>query len=196
MHPKNQFSGRILYFLRDLQSAAQRVLMATRTQSMPAVSREDLLHQAAGLVPKLRARASETERLRQIVPETVADLKHSALLRIATPERFGGNGHEIDLMFNVAMELGRGCGSTGWCYSVWDIHNWMVGHWPLPAQEDYFATGPDTLSSSSFAPAGKLEPVEGGFRLSGQWEFSSGSDAATWALLGALSPSGPVFTLV
>jgi 3-hydroxy-9,10-secoandrosta-1,3,5(10)-triene-9,17-dione monooxygenase len=87
------------------------------------------------------------------------------------------------------MELGRGCGSTAWCYAVWDIHNWMVGHWPLSTQEEYFASGPDTLSSSSFATAGKLEPVEGGFRLSGRWEFSSGSDAATWALLGAMGSS-------
>ena len=118
------------------------------------------------------------------------------MLEIATPERYGGNGHEIDLMFEAAMEIGRGCGSAAWNYAVWDIHNWMVGHWPEQAQEDYFATGPNTLSSSSFAPNGRLEPVEGGFRLSGRWEFSSGSDGGTWALLGAMSDRGPVFVLV
>jgi 3-hydroxy-9,10-secoandrosta-1,3,5(10)-triene-9,17-dione monooxygenase len=160
------------------------------------VSRDELLQRARALVPALRERAQQTEELRQMTPETVADLKASGLLDIATPERFGGNGHEIDLMFNVAMELGRGCGSTAWCYAVWDIHNWMVGHWPIEAQEDYFATGPDTLSSSSFGPMGRLEPVEGGFRMSGRWEFSSGSNAGTWALLGAMSERGPVFTLV
>jgi 3-hydroxy-9,10-secoandrosta-1,3,5(10)-triene-9,17-dione monooxygenase len=126
----------------------------------------------------------------------VQDLVASGLLRIATPARYGGSGHEIDLMFEVAMELGRGCGSTAWCYAVWSIHNWMLGHWPEQAQDEYFADGPDTLSSSSFAPKGRLEPVDGGYRLSGRWDFSSGCDAATWAMLGAMSPTGPVWAMV
>jgi len=166
------------------------------TRTSPAISREELLERARALVPALRERAQATEDARQLLAATVSDFKASGLLEIATPERFGGNGHEIDLMFNVAMELGRGCGSSAWCYAVWDIHNWMVGHWPLAGQEDYFATGPSMLSSSSFAPAGRLEPVDGGYRLSGHWEFSSGSNAGTWALLGAMSQTGPVFTLV
>jgi 3-hydroxy-9,10-secoandrosta-1,3,5(10)-triene-9,17-dione monooxygenase len=117
-------------------------------------------------------------------------------LRIATPARFGGNGYEFNAGFEVSMELGRACGSTAWCYSVWASHNWMVGQWPLSAQEEYFANGPDVLCSSSFAPQGRLDPVDGGYRLSGRWQFSSGSDAATWALLGAMSAQGPVFVIL
>lgn len=165
-------------------------------KSKPAVSAEDLLERASALVPVLKERARQTEGLRQVPAETIRDLRDAGLFAIATPERFGGNGHEIDLMFRVAMEIGKGCGSAAWCYAVWDIHNWMVGHWPLATQEEYFAGGPDTLSSSSFAPNGKLEPVDGGYTLSGRWEFSSGSDGATWALLGAMSPAGPNFVLI
>ncbi len=161
-----------------------------------APSPEGLLQRAADLVPVLKLRARQAEELRHVPEETIRDLKAAGLFDIATPARFGGSGHEIDLMFQVAMELGRGCGSTAWCYSVISIHNWMVGHWPIALQEEYFATGPDTLSSSGFAPVGKLTPVEGGFRLSGRWEFSSGSDAGVWALLGAMSQTGPVFVMV
>jgi 3-hydroxy-9,10-secoandrosta-1,3,5(10)-triene-9,17-dione monooxygenase len=66
----------------------------------------------------------------------------------------------------------------------------MIGHWPEQAQEEYFANGPDTLSSSAFAPKGRLEPTEGGYLLSGQWDFSSGSDGGSWVMLGALAPEG------
>jgi alkylation response protein AidB-like acyl-CoA dehydrogenase len=162
----------------------------------PSVSAETLLQRASDLVPVLRERAHKAEELRHIPEETVQDLRDAGLFQIPTPVMFGGNGHEIDLMFRVAMELGRGCGSSAWCYSVLSIHNWMLGHWPMAMQEEYFATGPDTLSSSSFAPIGKLTPVEGGYRLSGRWEFSSGADAGTWALLGAMSPKGPAFMMV
>jgi 3-hydroxy-9,10-secoandrosta-1,3,5(10)-triene-9,17-dione monooxygenase len=61
----------------------------------------------------------------------------------------------------------------------------MVGHWPQALQDEYFAMGPDTLACSAFRALGKLEPAEGGYRLSGRWDFSSGCDVASWALLGA-----------
>ena len=150
-------------------------------ETTPRVAAETLLQRAADLVPALKQRARQAEELRHIPAETIRDLKDARLFNIPTPSRFGGSGHEIDLMFRVAMELGRGCGSTAWCYSVLSIHNWMIGHWPLALQEEYFATGPDTLSSSSFAATGKLTPVDGGYRLSGHWDFSSGADAGTWA---------------
>jgi 3-hydroxy-9,10-secoandrosta-1,3,5(10)-triene-9,17-dione monooxygenase len=160
------------------------------------VSREDLLAQATALLPRLKQRALETEGLRRIPDATIAELASAGLTRIPNPPRFAGYEHDIDLMFEVAMEIGRACGSTAWCYAVWAIHNWMMGHWPEQAQEEYFAGGPDTLSSSSFAPTGRLEPVEGGYRLSGHWQFSSGSDAGSWALLGAVGSQGPRLALV
>ena len=155
------------------------------------LTRDDLLQRASDLLPALRERAPEAERLRQIPPETIADLRAAGLLAIGNPKRYGGYDCDIDVMFEVAMELGRACGSTAWCFSVWSIHNWMVAHWPQQAQDEYFAGGPQVLSSSGFAPSGDLTPVEGGYRLTGRWQFSSGSDAATWAFLGARTPDGP-----
>jgi 3-hydroxy-9,10-secoandrosta-1,3,5(10)-triene-9,17-dione monooxygenase len=97
----------------------------------------------------------------------------------------------MDAAFDVAWELGRGCGSTGWCYALWTIHNWWLGHFPEEAQEEFFAGGPDTLFSSGLNPAaGKAEPVDGGFRVSGRWGFSSGCDAASWVMVAVAGP-GP-----
>jgi len=168
--------------------------MATEAET---VSREELLRRAADLVPVLRERASETERLRQIPQATIDDLRSAGLLRVGNPRRFGGyDNADMDLYFELDMEIGRACGSTAWCFSVWSSHDWMIGHWPLEAQEEYYAGGPDVLASSAFAPQGRLEPVEGGFRLNGRWDFSSGSDGATWAMLGVIAPMGPCMVLV
>ena len=146
--------------------------------------REELLRRAARLVPVLRERAARTEQLRQIPPETVRDLRDSGLIRIGNPERYGGHGLDIDTAHEVAWELGRGCGSTGWCYSLWTVHNWWLGHFPERAQDEFFGDGPDTLFSSGLNPNnGKGEPARGGFRVSGRWVFSSGCDAATWLMV-------------
>ena len=155
------------------------------------VIRRALLHRASELVPVLKARAARTEQLRQIPPESVRDLLASGLIRIGNPERYGGHGVEVDAAFDVAWELGRGCGSTAWCYALWTAHNWWIGHFPARVQEEFFAGGPDTLFSSGLNPAGgKAEPVGGGVRVSGRWSFSSGCDAAGWVMV-AVSAPGP-----
>jgi 3-hydroxy-9,10-secoandrosta-1,3,5(10)-triene-9,17-dione monooxygenase len=46
--------------------------------------------------------------------------------------------------------------------------------------------------STSLAPTGVVERVDGGFRLKGRWSFSSGCDYCRWAVLGgAVSPAAP-----
>jgi 3-hydroxy-9,10-secoandrosta-1,3,5(10)-triene-9,17-dione monooxygenase len=163
----------------------------------PRPGREDLLRRAQDLVPVLRERAEHTEALRQLPAETVQDLIESQLIRIGVPDRYGGLGIEYDAMFEIAWELGRGCGASAWCYGLWSVHAMLAGYFPPEGQEEFFATGPNTLASSSFNPLGKTaESVPGGYRVSGHWEFSSGCDASTWAELGATTPSGMVWLLV
>jgi alkylation response protein AidB-like acyl-CoA dehydrogenase len=158
--------------------------VATTGIAHSLLTREELLRRAGALVPVFKERAARTEELRQIPPESVQDLLASGLIRIGNPRRYGGHDVEVDTAFDVGFELGRGCGSTGWCYSLWTAHNWWLGHFPEQAQEEFFATGPDTLFSSGLNPAGgKVEPASGGFRVSGRWGFSSGCDAATWVMV-------------
>src|SRR5215211_5550656 len=98
------------------------------TSAMP-VTREELLRRASGLVPRLRERAARAEQLRRLPDETIADFLDAGLLRIGNPDRFGGVGLDVDALFEVALELGRGCGSSAWCYSVLTIVNWLIGLW-------------------------------------------------------------------
>ncbi len=93
--------------------------------------------------------------------------------------------------------LGTGCASTSWCYSIWAAHSWLVGFWPLEAQQEVFGNSPDVLCSSSLNPGkSTLEKTAGGYRLSGRWEFSSGCDAAEWVMVGGDLPEGRVWLLV
>jgi 3-hydroxy-9,10-secoandrosta-1,3,5(10)-triene-9,17-dione monooxygenase len=154
------------------------------TLQLPVV--DELRARATRLVPVLRQRAAEAERLRQVPRETVDDLIASGLIRVGNPDRYGGHGVDIDTAHELAWHLARGCGSTGWCYSLWTVHNWWLGHFPERVQDEFFAGGPDTLFSSGLNPAsGRAEPVDGGYRVSGRWAFSSGCDAARWVMVAA-----------
>jgi 3-hydroxy-9,10-secoandrosta-1,3,5(10)-triene-9,17-dione monooxygenase len=162
-----------------------------------AVTRDELRRQATVLVPLLKERVSRTEQLRQIPADTVQDLLASRLIRIGNPQRYGGLGVEYDAAFDVTWELGRACGSTAWCYSLWTVHNWWIGHFPELAQEEFFANGPDTLASSALNPTGATAtPVNGGLRISGRWSFSSGCDASSWAMVAVPGVNGLLWALL
>jgi 3-hydroxy-9,10-secoandrosta-1,3,5(10)-triene-9,17-dione monooxygenase len=142
------------------------------------------------LLPGLRDRAQETEDRRALSAETVKSLTETDFFRLLQPARYGG--YEADPMtFLTAVRLIAGaCGSTGWVASVIGVHNWQLALFPDQAQEDVWGTDSGTRMSSSYAPTGKVEAVDGGYRLRGRWSFSSGCDHATWVLLGGIVPGG------
>jgi len=158
---------------------------------------DELLQRATDMLPALKDRATETENLRRIPDQTVQDLRASELLRIGVPRLFGGLDVDYASMFEVGAVLGSACAATSWCFCIWTAHSWLVGHWPAEAQQDVFGGGPDVLCSSSLNPGkSTLEKTTGGFRLSGRWEFSSGSDAAEWVMVGSNAADGLVWILV
>ena len=145
----------------------------------------ELLARASALAPALRERAAEAEELRRLPDASFDALMATGLYRIAVPIRFGGLDVDYALALDVAEELARACPATGWCYGLWAAHAWLIGYWPLLAQEEVFIGDPDTLAASSLN-TGKSTcvPVDGGYRLSGRWEFSSGCDFSDWVMLG------------
>lgn len=144
-----------------------------------------LMESAGELTPVLKDRARLTEEIRRVPAESVRDMLEVGLHLIGVPNRFGGLDIDYGAGHEVGIELARGCASTSWCYSLWVAHSWLVGYWPLKAQEEVFGDGPDTLCSSSLSPGkSSCTPVDGGYRLTGRWEFSSGCDSADWVMLG------------
>ena len=98
------------------------------SQSVSNLTAQELLQRAADMVPVLKGRATHTEEIRRIPTETVQDILASGLHRIAVPRRFGGIDVGYSLMLDVGAELGRGCGATAWCYSLWAAHAWLIGY--------------------------------------------------------------------
>jgi 3-hydroxy-9,10-secoandrosta-1,3,5(10)-triene-9,17-dione monooxygenase len=138
------------------------------------------------LLPILRERAQETEDRRVVPAESIKALAEIGFFRLLQPARFGG--HEADPMtfLSAVRMIASACGSTGWVASVVGVHPWQLALFPLRAQEEVWGADNATRMSSSYAPTGKAAPVDGGYRLSGRWSFSSGCDHASWVLLGGI----------
>nr|WP_239008123.1 acyl-CoA dehydrogenase family protein [Burkholderia anthina] len=147
-----------------------------------------LIARAEALAPTLAGRAAQAEAQGRIPAETIADMQAAGFFKVLQPKRYGG--HELDpqTFFDIQMALARGCMSTAWVYGVVGVHNWQLALFDARAQQDVWGKDPATLIASTYMPVGRVTPVEGGFRLSGHWKFSSGSELCEWVFLGALVP--------
>ncbi|HZB90598.1 MAG TPA: acyl-CoA dehydrogenase family protein [Stellaceae bacterium] len=160
-----------------------------RRAASPPPDLDALCRRAEALVPVLRERAAKTEALRRLPDETIADLHRSGLFRMLQPARVGGSELPYAAMIELAAIIGRGCGSTAWVLNNLASHHWMLGYWPKPAQDEIWGPSPETLIGSAFIfPGGRARKVEGGYRLSGRWPFSSGVDASAWNMIAAVVP--------
>ncbi len=150
---------------------------------------QELLARAEALLPTLRARAQACEDNRSVLDETVADFEKAGLYRMLQPAAYGGyEMHPMD-QFKVAMTLAKACPSSAWCMNLVGIHNWELALYAPQAAQDVWGQDASTRISSSYAPFGKIERAEGGFKVSGRWPWSSGSDHCQWVFLGGMAPA-------
>ena len=148
----------------------------------------ELVDVARSLVPKLAARAAEVDANGIVHPDSVREIHDAGLFRVLQPKRWGG--HEMDprVFYTIQMILAEGCMSTAWIYGVIGVHYWQLPLFTEQAQNDVWGKDPSTRIASTYMPVGKAEKVDGGYRFSGRWGFSSGCEYAEWIFLGGLLP--------
>jgi len=155
------------------------------------VAYDDALRRARELVPALRERAPRAEAARAILPETLRDLNAGGLLRILQPKRRGGMEFDFVAYVDFPCEIARGCASTAWNLANFAVHHWMLAMYDERAQEEVWGPDPDALIASGIAfPQGRGAKVDGGFMISGRWNFSSGVNLADWNMLAATVREG------
>lgn len=166
-----------------MATASSRV---TDAQSMPIA--EELIARARAMVPVLKARARQCVASRNVSAETIAEMQAAGFFKIVQPRRYGGYEMHPNVFFEVQKLLAEGCMSTGWMYGVVGCHPYELALFHDKAQAEVWGEDPSMLVSSTYQPVGKVTHVEGGFRLSGRWGFSTGSVHCGWVLLGAFCP--------
>ncbi len=150
------------------------------------VTPEILVQRARDMIPRLKERARQTETDRKVPDQTVAEMKEAGLFRVLQAKQYGGYEMDPQVFYNVCMTLAEGCMSTAWIYGVIGVHNWQLALFDPKASEEVWGKDTGVLVASTYMPKGQVKPVEGGFRFSGRWGFSSGIDHCDWVLLGGL----------
>jgi 3-hydroxy-9,10-secoandrosta-1,3,5(10)-triene-9,17-dione monooxygenase len=149
-----------------------------------------MVARARALIPKLCERASKTEQLRRLPPETERDLHDAGLFRIVQPKRVGGSELDYVALVDCADALGQADASVAWNFANLASHHWMLGMFDRHAQDAVWNKDANALIASSFIfPAGRARKVDGGYLLNGHWPFSSGVESCDWNMLASIVSS-------
>ncbi|MCZ4535941.1 acyl-CoA dehydrogenase family protein [Gordonia terrae] len=144
---------------------------------------DELLHIAREMRPKLRKTQAEHERLGGYSEEIHRELHDAGFYNALMPKRYGGLELELDDFFRIGVEISRGDPGVGWSFILGAGHSFHVGSFfSEEGQAELFGNGP-FIAPGRTIPSGKATTVDGGFRLSGRWDYCSGSMWSTHVLV-------------
>jgi 3-hydroxy-9,10-secoandrosta-1,3,5(10)-triene-9,17-dione monooxygenase len=155
----------------------------------PDLTPEELIARAAALKPLLRRQQAENEERGAYSEELHQAFLKAGLYRTVQPRMFGGYEFDIPTFYRAMLEISHGHPSVGWCLTLCASHPFLIAsHWSEQAQRDLFGPDGHFAAPHRVPPSGTLTPVEGGYRLSGLWDFCSGIPYATHLVCGAQLP--------
>jgi len=126
------------------------------------------------IVPLLRDRATEAERLRRPDPEVWAAIRRSGFFYLFVPRAFGGLGADPDIFIDAALPLAKADPGTAWSACFAAGHNHTVAHFPEAVQREVWGTSGYVVAPQVSMPPGMATRVDGGYRISGSWSWGSG----------------------
>jgi alkylation response protein AidB-like acyl-CoA dehydrogenase len=155
------------------------------TGEAPVVTADEVLSNARRLAASLPARSAEIERLRRLPDDVVAVLRDAGVFTMAMPRAWGGPEMTPRQMCEVVEVLAAGDAAVGWCGGIAaDSGLYSAYLDDVPARELYPRL--DLATAGWIFPAGRAEPVGGGYRISGHWAFGSGITHADRVVCGCV----------
>ena len=150
---------------------------------------EELVLRARAMIPTLIERAPRQQLERRILKETMAELKAAGFFKIFQPKRYGGYELSPGTFFDVQIALAEGDVSVGWVFGILGVHSFHLALFDDRAADEVWGSDHDALIASPYSPGGAV-PVDGGYRLTGRWRFSSGTEHCDWIFLGGVVDRG------
>jgi alkylation response protein AidB-like acyl-CoA dehydrogenase len=143
---------------------------------------DSLLDKVEDIAPVIRTHSEEAEQARRLARPVVEAMLKAGLYDMARPQALGGLELDPVSMFKVVEAVARQDSVAGWNLQLSLAVHCLLAWLPDEGAAEVLAGQPDVILGTSFTPAGQAVPVEGGYRLSGQWPFVSGAHDAHWFL--------------
>ena len=144
-------------------------------------SRHPLVEAALALEPRIKAAAEQVEREQRVPDDLIRALSEAGVFRMLVPRSLGGGEVDPLVQMDVLEAISRGDGSVGWVSAILSGTAWTTSYLRPDVAAEILADPHALLAGTlGIASGGRAVAVDGGYRLSGQWPFGSGSGHASW----------------
>jgi alkylation response protein AidB-like acyl-CoA dehydrogenase len=143
---------------------------------LAATTTTSTIHEVAA---RAGARSAEIERRRHLPDDLVAELRAAGAFRMTVPAAYGGPEVSAADLLDAIEATSYHDGATGWCVMI--ANTTALAAYPLPAEHahDVYAS-PDAVTGGFAMPGGRaVLQDDGALRVSGRWQWGSGTDHCT-----------------
>ncbi|MDQ3739208.1 MAG: acyl-CoA dehydrogenase family protein [Actinomycetota bacterium] len=148
-----------------------------------------VIERARSVVGLAAANADEAERSRRLPAATVKALVDAELMRLCVPPEYGGPGVDPMTLMAAVETVAKGDGAAAWCSMIASTTSSLSLMLPPETARTIFEP-PSAVAGGVFAPNGTARLVDDGFRVSGRWQWGSGTQHCDWIVGGARCDDG------
>lgn len=137
----------------------------------------------AALVAENRDRINEQRKIPTDVSNEIAD---AGFFRLLMPRSLGGAQLDHPDFLRIVQMFAEADGSVGWSMNQNNVFATNSTRMNDETREEIYGNPRAVITNGPPMSRSRALEVDGGYSLSGRWNFSSGSDHATW--IAALTP--------
>ena len=157
---------------------------------------EKLVDRALALVPRIRAEADRIEELRRIPLELADAMSAANLFMLFAPRSHGGEQAHPLTALRIVEELSKADGSVGWVTMISSTISTIFGWLPQDVVRAMEGSDGRVRAAGSARSLGTATEVEGGYRVSGRWNFISGVTHSNWVFATCALAGGEIMTYI
>ena len=154
-----------------------------------------VLEAAKALAPRVAQLAELGESERHLPDELVASFRSAGLFSMCVPASLGGGEVTVEELIRTIEAIAQADAAAAWCAMIQSTSGILTAYLAPEGTNEILAAG-DAVLGGVYAPLGRAEKVEGGFRATGRWPFASGSRHCNWLIGGCLTEGMPPRLLV
>ena len=143
-----------------------------------------MLETVSALSAGISARSAEIETARRLPADLAKTMAEAGLFRIALPRSLGGLELPPAQIVETIEAMAMADASVGWCLMIGATTTLTAAYLPHVLAAEIFAD-PLVITGGVFAPMGRAVVEGDDYRVSGRWQWASGSANCDWLLGGA-----------
>jgi indole-3-acetate monooxygenase len=153
---------------------------------LPPDTAEAVIHNSYAVLDAVQASGDAVEAAGKLTPELARLFRDAGLFQMTFPASRGGLEMTLEQQAGIVARIARADASAGWNVGVLNASGCYAGRLGDDAYAELYPHR-DMPTSGQFHPRGRADKVDGGYLVSGWWDWGSGSMNAEYNVGGALA---------